>query len=108
LAIGLVRLGAGFEEQEALGRKAGRLMRQAIERCDKEAGGEVDEKTERHLHRNECVHQPAAGVRIFPALERADWLDGGSSQRGHEAEQERERRPRAAPRTPSRASQPAE
>ena len=78
-----------IESEKPFGGEAGGLIRQPVERGDKQAGDEEHEKTERDLHGDQRMHQAAPRVRIFAAFERARRLDGRGAQRGRQTEQQR-------------------
>ncbi len=75
-----------FEVENPLRGKSGRLIREPVEAGDEESGDEMHDHAEGNLHRDQRVHETAAGMRIFAALEGAHRLDGGGAQRGREAE----------------------
>ena len=77
----------GFENEKAIGREAHGLMRESLEGGDKEAGDEEHETAERDLRGDECIHQTAAGVRIFSTLERTGGLNGGGAKSGEKSEE---------------------
>ena len=72
-----------IENENLVGRKAGGLIRQAFERSDEKSGYEQHQKTKRHLHGDQHVHQPALRMRVFSALKSASWIDGRCAQGGH-------------------------